>query len=93
MEEKGMKALEAVADAGDTRLQPILLTSITTIIGVVPLAFASEFWIGLSISIIFGMAFATILQLFVMPMIFMKFEGRRLDRIRAAQEQKIDYSK
>ena len=56
MEERDMESLEAVADAGDTRLQPILLTSITTIMGVVPLAFASEFWVGLSISIIFGIA-------------------------------------
>jgi multidrug efflux pump subunit AcrB len=59
-------------------LQPILLTSITTIIGVAPLALSDEFWLGLSIAIIFGLAFATILQLFVIPMVFLQLEGKRL---------------
>jgi len=82
IEENNMSAIDAVADAGDTRLQPILLTTVTTIIGVIPLAFANEFWIGLSISIIFGLAFATVLQLFVVPMLFVKFEGKKIDRER-----------
>jgi multidrug efflux pump subunit AcrB len=75
IEEKNMKPREAVADAGDTRLQPILLTSITTIIGIGPLAFADEFWVGLSISVMFGLAFSTILQLYFIPMVFLKLEG------------------
>jgi multidrug efflux pump subunit AcrB len=78
IEEKNMYPKEAVVDAGDTRLQPILLTSITTIIGVAPLALSDEFWLGLSIAIIFGLAFATILQLFVIPMVFLQLEGKRL---------------
>ena len=77
VKEKGMTLVDALTDAGDTRLQPIILTSLTTIIGVVPLAFADEFWVGLSISIIFGLAFATILQLFVVPMVFLKLEGKK----------------
>jgi multidrug efflux pump subunit AcrB len=76
--ERGMRPREAVADAGESRLQPILLTSITTIIGVVPLAMADEFWLGLSVAIIFGLSFATILQLFMIPMLFLKFEGKSI---------------
>lgn len=72
-----MKPRQAIANAGVTRLQPILLTSITTMAGILPLAFADEFWFGLSISIIFGIGFATILQLFVIPMIYLKLEGKR----------------
>ncbi len=79
--ERKMKAVDAIADAGDSRLQPILLTSITTIVGVIPLAFANDFWLGLSISIIFGLAFATVLQLFIIPMIFVKFEGKRIAKL------------
>lgn len=78
IEEKNMDAIEAISDAGDTRLQPILLTTITTIMGVIPLIFANEFWIGLSVSIIFGLAFATVIQLFVIPMLFVRFEGKKL---------------
>ena len=94
IEEKKMLAAEAIADAGDTRLQPILLTSITTIMGVVPLAIADEFWMGLSISIIFGLSFATILQLFVVPMLFLKFEGKRVNKEHGRSTRpEIKYSK
>ncbi len=66
--ELNMLPQEAIACAGETRLQPILLTSITTIAGIVPLAFADEFWFGLSISIAFGLAFTTIIQLYMVPL-------------------------
>jgi len=75
--EHNMKPRQAIANAGVTRLQPILLTSITTIAGIIPLTFADEFWFGLSIAIIFGISFATILQLFVVPMLYLKLEGKR----------------
>lgn len=76
VDEKAMLIKDALADAGDTRLQPILLTSITTIFGVIPLAIADPFWLGMSIAIIFGLSFATIMQLFVIPMVYLKFEGK-----------------
>jgi multidrug efflux pump subunit AcrB len=85
IEEKNMLPKDAIINAGDTRLQPILLTSITTIIGVVPLALSDEFWLGLSVAIIFGLAFATILQLFVIPMVFLQLEGKRLLKRRAQE--------
>lgn len=93
IEEKHMSAIEAVADAGDTRLQPIMLTTITTIMGVIPLIYANEFWIGLSISIIFGLAFATVIQLFVVPMLFVRFEGRKKSKKDKAEIPEIHYSK
>lgn len=71
--ELGMSARDAVADAGLTRLQPIILTSVTTIAGVIPLALADEFWFGLSTAIAFGLAFATILTLVVVPMLYLRF--------------------
>lgn len=74
--EQKMKPVEAIANAGATRLQPIILTSVTTIAGVLPLTWTDEFWFGLSISIIFGIAFATILQLFVVPILYLKLEGK-----------------
>lgn len=82
IKEYTMSLRDALADAGDARLQPIILTSLTTIFGVVPLAFANEFWFGLSISVIFGLLFATILQLFVVPMVYLKLEGKKISRKR-----------
>jgi len=75
IKEYKMKPREAIADAGESRMQPIFLTSITTIMSIIPLALADEFWRGLSISIAFGLAFATILQLYVVPMLYLKFVG------------------
>lgn len=76
--EHKMNPRQAIANAGATRLQPIILTSVTTVAGVLPLAFADEFWFGLSIAIIFGITFATILQLFILPMIYLKLEGKSI---------------
>jgi len=75
--ELNMNPHQAIVNAGCARLQPILLTSVTTIAGVFPLIFANEMWLGFSISIIFGLAFATILQLFFLPIVFLKLEGKR----------------
>jgi len=80
--ENYMSPRQAIADAARTRLQPILLTSITTVLGVLPLALADEFWFGLSIAIAFGLVFSTLLQLFIVPIFFLKLEGKRALRQR-----------
>ena len=78
VKEHKMKPRQAIANASATRLQPIILTSVTTVAGVTPLAFADEFWFDLSIAIIFGITFATILQLFVLPMMYLKLAGKSI---------------
>ncbi|MDX9893736.1 MAG: efflux RND transporter permease subunit [Patescibacteria group bacterium] len=78
VKELNMKPRQAIMNAGCARLQPILLTSITTIAGVFPLIFANEMWLGFSIAIIFGLLFATILQLFFLPIVFLKLEGKKI---------------
>ncbi len=72
--ELGMPPREAIADAGLSRLQPILLTTITTVFGVIPLMLANEFWFGLSSAVAFGIVFATALTLIVIPMLYLAFE-------------------
>jgi len=66
----GMEFFEAIVDGGVSRMQPIFLTSITTIAGVFPLVYSNALWLGLSIAIIFGLAFSTILTLFVVPVMY-----------------------
>ncbi len=61
---------DAIIEAGVARLQPILLTTLTTIAGILPLYFANEIWRGLSITIAFGLAFSTILTLIVVPIMY-----------------------
>ena len=69
--ERGTAVFEAVIAAGLRRLRPILLTSLTTILGLAPLmtetSFQARFLIPMAISISFGLAFATLLTLIIIP--------------------------
>ncbi|NCD00630.1 efflux RND transporter permease subunit [bacterium] len=66
----GLSLKEAIINGGSARMQPILITSITTIVGIAPLIFSSELWRGLSISIIFGLLFSTLLNLIFVPILY-----------------------
>ncbi len=66
----GMDFFESILEAGVARMQPIFITSLTTIAGVFPLIFAQGMWIGLSLTIIFGLMFSTVLILFIIPMFY-----------------------
>ncbi|MHC4799176.1 MAG: efflux RND transporter permease subunit, partial [Planctomycetota bacterium] len=71
---KGQPVFEAVINGGRRRLRPIILTSLTTILGLAPLmaeqSFQARFLIPMAVSISFGLAFATILTLIVVPAIY-----------------------
>ena len=58
---------EAYIEAGRSRLQPIFLTSITTVVGLLPLSLSDEMWAGLGFAIIYGMSLSTILTLLLVP--------------------------
>lgn len=82
---EGMPLFEAVVAAGRRRLRPILLTSLTTILGLAPLmleqSFQARFLIPMAISISFGLAFATVLTLVVVPALYLISEDfKRLGR-------------
>lgn len=72
--EQGKKLLEAVTEAAESRFRPILMTSMSTILGILPIALAlgagSESRVSMGIAVIGGMAFATILTLYVIPAIY-----------------------
>ena len=68
---------ESIAEAAEARLQPIFMTSVTTIIGILPLALTDKFWAGLGFALIFGLAFSTILTLVIIPSLYFKLEKRK----------------
>ncbi len=72
--EQGKKLLDAVTDAAASRFRPILMTSLSTILGILPIALAlgagSESRVSMGIAVIGGMAFATVLTLYVIPAIY-----------------------
>ncbi len=73
---EGMGFKEAIVEAGIARFRPILLTAATTIGGLIPLAFKGGMWAPLAIVLIFGLAFATILTLVVIPVFYYLFAPR-----------------
>ncbi len=78
---RGMSKIDAVEESTQSRLQPILLTTITTVAGMVPLAISSPTWAPIAYSIIFGLTFSTILTLFVVPVLYVLFGETELDEI------------
>lgn len=75
---KGMEIREALVESACLRLRAVLLTSLTTIAGLTPLLFETslqaQFLIPMAVSISFGLAFATLLVLFVVPVLLSYIE-------------------
>ncbi len=75
----GVPVAKAVVYAGQLRIRPIFLTTVTTIGGLLPLSLnlagGGEFWQPLTITIMFGLGFATLLQLFVIPLACYTFDS------------------
>ena len=72
--ERGSGVFEAVIAGGKSRLRPVLMTSLTTILGMLPLAIGtgagSETWQPMGISVIGGLTFSTLLTLFIVPVLY-----------------------
>ncbi|MFQ5583200.1 MAG: efflux RND transporter permease subunit [Calditrichia bacterium] len=89
----GFSKVEAIIKGGKTRLRPVLLTAITTILGLIPLttginidflglfkgnfskfiqfgAESSQWWSGMGVAVIFGLLFATVLTLIIVPVLY-----------------------
>jgi multidrug efflux pump len=78
--EQGLKVMDAVIGAAESRFRPIIMTSLSTILGILPIALAlgagSESRVSMGIAVIGGMLFATVLTLFVIPAIYSYFSGK-----------------
>jgi len=74
--QKKMPLKEAILEAGPARLQPIVITSITTILGILPISLTDAFWTTLGMAIVFGMAFSTVLTLLIIPVFYYATELR-----------------
>lgn len=72
-ERPNMPLRDVVIEGAARRLRPILLTAITTVVGVAPLIFVSELWRPIAISIMFGLLFAVFLTLLLVPALYLKF--------------------
>lgn len=87
--ERGAGVSEAVVAGGKSRLRPVLMTSFTTILGMLPLAIGtgagSETWQPMGIAVIGGLTFSTILTLFIVPALYSILVNRSQRKAREQQ--------
>lgn len=78
--ERGMGIIEAVVTAGRSRLRPILMTTLTTVLGMIPMAVGngvgSEMWNSLGMSVAWGLSFSTLITLIFIPTLYATFAVR-----------------
>lgn len=74
---EGKTLEEVVVDGSASRLRPIVLTTITTVVGMIPLAGASALWGPLAFAIMFGLSFAMILTLVLTPILVYRNPGKQ----------------
>jgi len=78
---KGMSLLTAIQEGCPVRLRPILMTTLTTVLGLIPMMFSSqegsEVMQPLATVMVFGLTFSTLVTLFVVPCIYISFENIR----------------
>ncbi|HCM20670.1 MAG TPA: hypothetical protein DIC46_07815, partial [Porphyromonadaceae bacterium] len=91
--ERGMSIITAVVHGGRSRLRPVLMTTLTAILGMVPLAIGtgqgSEMWQPLGVSVIGGMTFSTIITLVFVPVLYSIFGGNGVKRKRKNHRKQI----
>lgn len=88
---EGMEKREALVEAGKRRMRPILMTAITTILGLLTLAFGigqgADMLQPMAIVIIFGLTYATLLTLFIVPSLYEIFYRKK---IRVLKEEDLE---
>ena len=78
--ELGLHKLEAVIGAAEARFRPILMTTLSTVLGILPIAVGAGAGsrVSLGIAVVGGLIFATFLTLFVVPAVYSYFSRERV---------------
>lgn len=86
--ERGLSIRRSVVDGGESRLRPIVMTALTTILGMVPMAVSTgqgaEMWQPMGVAVIGGLTFSTLLTLFYVPAMYCLFAAFGVKRTRRA---------
>ena len=89
--ERGQSVLHSVVTAGKSRLRPVLMTTATTVLGMIPMAIGggqgSEMWSPMAIAVIGGLTISTILTLILIPTLYCVFAGTGIKRQRKAMKR------
>lgn len=90
----GLELHEAVVRGGRTRLKPILMTSLATVLGLIPMAIGlggESTQAPLAIAVIGGLTFSTVLTLFFVPILYTIFEERFKRKMQKDEETQIEF--
>ena len=79
----GRTPIDAVLEAVNTRLRPVMLTTLTTTLGVLPLIWVDEFFRDLALTLITGLVFSTILTLVFIPVLYLRMKQKEERRAQA----------
>ncbi len=83
-QERGMSVRESSVTAARSRLRPILMTTLTTVLGMLPMALGrgegSELWNGLGITVAWGLSISTLITLVLIPVLYCALCERREKR-------------
>ncbi|MBO4231159.1 MAG: efflux RND transporter permease subunit [Bacteroidales bacterium] len=84
MRERGMNVINASVTAARSRLRPILMTTLTTVLGMLPMALGrgegSEMWRSLGMTVCWGLSFSTLITLVLIPAVYCVFATRQEKR-------------
>ena len=94
LRDRGMAVKQAVVQGGKSRLRPVLMTALTTLLAMVPLAIStgegSTTWRPMAIAIIGGLLFSTLITLVLIPTIYSIFGAARVKRAQKALLKKTN---
>ena len=93
-QERGMSVRDSSVTAAKSRLRPILMTTLTTVLGMLPMALGtgegSEMWRGLGITVAWGLSISTLITLVLIPVLYCGFTEHRAKRkARKALKQQV----
>lgn len=77
--ERGLGVSHAVVTSGKSRLRPVLMTTLTTVLGMLPMAMGtgegSEMWRGMGLTVAWGLSVSTVITLIIVPVMYCVFAG------------------
>ena len=92
--ERGKSAIQSTVTAARSRLRPVLMTTITTVLGMIPMAVShgegSAMWRPLGIAVIGGLSISTILTLILVPVLYCVFQGVEIKKTRRKLRRQME---
>ena len=84
--ERGMGIITSVVTAGKSRLRPVLMTTLTTVLGMIPMAIGTgegaEMWRSMGMTVAWGLSVSTLITLIIVPTVYAVFAGNGVKRKR-----------